>query len=176
MSRKSLTEVAFSLINLARTGWMLRGIPGSLAETVAEHSFMSALICMELSEDVKDLDVEKMAVYALLHDLGEAFIGDVVKNFSSSVGETKERIELESVEKGIENELAKKLYGEYSQQQSREAKMAKLCNYIATYIMGLRYREMGFRVDDIIENTKKEIEDFSRELGVWEAVKRRYSL
>jgi Predicted hydrolases of HD superfamily len=89
MSRKSLTDVAFSLINLARTGWMLRGIPGSLAETVAEHSFMSALICMELSEDVKDLDVEKMAIYALLHDLGEAFIGDVVKNFSSSVGETK---------------------------------------------------------------------------------------
>jgi putative hydrolase of HD superfamily len=34
----------------------------------------------------------------------------------------------------------------------------------------------GFKVDDIVENTRKEMEEFSRELGTWEAVKRRYTL
>jgi putative hydrolase of HD superfamily len=34
----------------------------------------------------------------------------------------------------------------------------------------------GFKADDIVENTRKEMEGFSRELGTWEAVKRRCTL
>jgi len=174
MNRRRLVEAATSLLNLARTGWMLRGVPGSLAETVAEHSFLTAFICLELADDVQVGDVGKLAVYGLLHDLGEAFIGDIVKNFESRIGEVKDHIELDSVEKGIESEVVKRFYQHYALQQDFEANMAKLCNYIATYLIGLKYKKMGFNVDDIVENTKREIEEFSRRLGIWDIVKKRY--
>jgi len=34
----------------------------------------------------------------------------------------------------------------------------------------------GFKADNMVENTRKEMEEFSRELGTWETVKRRYTL
>lgn len=169
-----LVSAARALISLARSGWMLRGVPGSLAETVAEHSFMSAFICLELADRVGVADPGKLTAYTLIHDLGEVFIGDVVKNLSSRIGELKNRIELGFVEGEVENGLVRRLYREYAEQRNMESRMAKLCNYIATYLVGLEYKRMGFKVDDILDSTRREIEKLSEELGIEHLVKERF--
>jgi len=172
--RGDLISAARVLLSLARSGWMLRGVPGSLAETVAEHSFMTAFVCLELAEKIGAADSGRLIAYALVHDLGEVFVGDVVKDFSSRIGELKNRIELSFVESEVGNELVKKLYREYAEQQNLESRMARLCNHIATYLVALEYKRLGFEVDDILESARKEAEELSEELGVGRLVREKF--
>ncbi|MFN4046079.1 MAG: HD domain-containing protein, partial [Acidilobaceae archaeon] len=76
-----LGEVLAALTSLARTGWMLRGVPHSLAENVAEHLFVSAIIAYEIAVEASKrglpVNPEKAAAVALVHDLAEALIGDI---------------------------------------------------------------------------------------------------
>jgi putative hydrolase of HD superfamily len=59
-----------------RTGWALRGVAD--AESVADHSFGVALVCLILAELVdQSIDRAKLLTIALLHDLPESVIGDL---------------------------------------------------------------------------------------------------
>jgi len=50
---------------------------GSGSETVAEHSFMTAMICFVISRIESGLDTEKLITMAMIHDLPEARTGDL---------------------------------------------------------------------------------------------------
>jgi Predicted hydrolases of HD superfamily len=69
--------------NLVRTGWMQRGVPPALGETVASHSFEAAVIAYLISEELKEIGVnvnpEHATVIALFHDIGESVLGDLPK-------------------------------------------------------------------------------------------------
>ena len=68
---------ALSLKNLARTGWVLRG---AARESVAEHTYGTAIVALVLArmEKLKASDEAALVRIALLHDLHEARIGDLV--------------------------------------------------------------------------------------------------
>jgi len=159
------------LLNIVRSGWLLRGVPSSIAETVAEHTFLTAYICIELSRNIKDVDVGKVVLYSLVHDIGEAFIGDIVKPVSMRLGELKEYIEEDYVVSNIDNELIIELYKRYTRQVDFEAKLTRLCNHISTLLMGIEYKGLGYKVNDIIDNTYNEIERISEELNIKDTVK-----
>jgi len=149
---------------------MLRGVPRYLAESIAEHSFLSSYICLDIGSRI-GVDLGKLILYTIVHDIGEAFTGDIVKVFSSEVGDRKKVIELRLVEEGIDSDTIKKLYISYTNQDDVESKVAKLCNYIATYVKGLEYKSLGFDVADIIDGVEKEIERASKELGIDDTIK-----
>lgn len=46
-------------------------------ESVAEHSWRLALMAMLLSDKFSDIDMNKVIKMCLIHDLGEAFTGDI---------------------------------------------------------------------------------------------------
>lgn len=46
-------------------------------ESVAEHSWRLALMAMLLEDEFSDLDMNKVIKMSLIHDLGEAFTGDI---------------------------------------------------------------------------------------------------
>ncbi len=159
------------LLNVVRTGWLLRGVPIPLAETVAEHSFLTAHVCLELSSKIKGVDVSKAILYSLIHDLGEAFTGDLVKPIMKKYAQLIDQLVLDIVSENIDNPLIVELYRRFSLQTDVEAKLAKLCNYIATVIIGAEYKSLGYEVDDIIANTCGEIKEISTVLGVEKEVK-----
>ena len=65
------------LKQLYRQGWLQRGIPESLCESVAEHSFSMALLALLLMDQVSpELDRQQVLLMALIHDLGEIYAGD----------------------------------------------------------------------------------------------------
>ena len=167
---KNTVSIAKSLISTARSGWMLRGVPRYLAESIAEHSFLSSYICLDIGSRI-NVNLGKLILYTIVHDIGEAFTGDIVKVFSSEVGDRKKVIELRLVEEGIDSDTIKKLYISYTNQDDVESKVAKLCNYIATYVKGLEYKSLGFDVADIIDGVEKEIEKASKELGIDDTIK-----
>ena len=60
-----------------RKGWLERGLPPARCESVAEHSFGNAMLCLLLAQQAPNLNVEKILRMALIHDLGEVYVGDL---------------------------------------------------------------------------------------------------
>jgi putative hydrolases of HD superfamily len=65
------------LKHLYRQGWLRRGLPPERCETVAEHTFATALLVMLLCDAAyPGLDCGRALRMALIHDLGEVYAGD----------------------------------------------------------------------------------------------------
>jgi putative hydrolase of HD superfamily len=73
------------LKSLKRAGWIDRGVPVELAESVAEHSFQTALIAWLAASDDPTLDRDRVLKLALVHDLPEALVGDMTPYHSNDV-------------------------------------------------------------------------------------------
>ncbi|MEM2608660.1 MAG: HD domain-containing protein [Thermoproteota archaeon] len=134
---------------LRRTGWMQLGVPD--AETVAGHSFEAAILAVELAPIV-GANPEKTATLALVHDLPEAVMGDIPKWTSSRItrNDTEAAMEIES--NNIVNLILEFLKGE-----TKEAKVAKLCDLLSTNIQAKRYLKIGYSVTRVEEETKRQI-------------------
>lgn len=70
---KFLVEVS-RIKSLQRTGWVWLGVKNP--ETVAEHSFRTAVMAWMLGRGT-GLDLERVIELALIHDIGEAYAGDL---------------------------------------------------------------------------------------------------
>jgi putative hydrolase of HD superfamily len=66
-----------------RTGWLDRGVPPSDAESVADHSFRTAILAWLAAGD--ELDRDKVLKLALIHDLAEAITGDLTPYDAASI-------------------------------------------------------------------------------------------
>ncbi|KAB8331833.1 HD domain-containing protein [Scytonema tolypothrichoides VB-61278] len=65
------------LKHLYRQGWLRHGIEKKYCESVAEHSFCVALLALFLADEYHiELDKTKVIRMALIHDLGEVYVGD----------------------------------------------------------------------------------------------------
>ncbi len=150
-----LPDVIVALNSLSRTGWMLRGVPSSLAESVSQHSFASALIAAEVASSA-GLDPFKAAFIALVHDIGESVIGDISR--SADIKEEKEAAERRAIE-GLDISLIKASAIEYSEGKTPEAQAAKVGDLVSTMLQGRYYEALGFKVSDIVTSSCKEARD-----------------
>ncbi|MFQ5831717.1 MAG: HD family hydrolase [Candidatus Thorarchaeota archaeon] len=69
------------LKSLQRAGWATAGVDCLVFESVAEHSYGTALISLllakKLEEEGKEIDLGETLAMAILHDLGEAVVSDI---------------------------------------------------------------------------------------------------
>ncbi|MGB9631419.1 MAG: HD domain-containing protein [Candidatus Methanodesulfokora sp.] len=144
-----LTEAIQALKSVSRTGWMQHGL--KLAESIAEHSFESALLALELAS-AAGINAEKAAALALVHDVPEAIMGDMPKWTSERV----RRVDAEAIRE-IESVKIAELFREFEEGRSNEAKIARLCDLLATNLQAKRYMKQGYNVVDIEEKTRNEI-------------------
>ena len=85
------------LKRLFRQGWLRRGVPREVCESVADHSFGVTVLALWLARaDFPELDADKAVRMALLHELGEIYAGDIIPGDGVSASE-KNRLEGESV-------------------------------------------------------------------------------
>lgn len=156
MNKVDLNRIS-NLKYVVRSGWIIRGVPNALAETVAGHTFEVTLISMYLADELRkcaEIDVEKILKMSLIHDIPEVVIGDVVKLVKSKVPELFNNIELEAMsELGLSNYA--NLMEELNKGLTPEAKLVKLSDLTATYLQGTRYLKTGHEeVREIITNTR----------------------
>ncbi len=74
---KQITNLLFEariLKDIVRSGYAFLGTG---RETIAEHSFMTAFICLALAKMEPNTNLEKVLAMAIVHDLAEARTGDL---------------------------------------------------------------------------------------------------
>jgi len=112
------------LKRLYRQGWLKRGVPTNICESVAEHSFGTALLGLLLTAgpSVREapaassarpvpaspvepagpgLDPVKVVLLALIHEMGESYAGDITPVDGVSK-EEKRRLERSAIERSLE--------------------------------------------------------------------------
>lgn len=145
-----LLEAYFELHHLKhlyRQGWLRVGIPPERCESVAEHSFYVALLCLFLADGYfPEADASKLVRLALLHDVGEARAGDITPHDGVS-REEKLRRERAAVEhlfstlpRGADY-LA--LWEEYEQGTSFEARLVRQVDRLEMGLQATVYEHQG---------------------------------
>jgi putative hydrolase of HD superfamily len=95
------------LKRLYRQGWLKRGLPEGLCESVAEHSFGTALLALLLAGKAGEggefgkLDSSRAALLALVHEMGESYAGDITPVDGVS-REEKEALERNAILRALE--------------------------------------------------------------------------
>ncbi len=112
------------LKNNTRHSWTSTG----RHESVAEHSWRLTLMAFFARDEFPELDMEKVQRMCLVHDIGEAFTGDVPSFEKTEADEETERAQLagwvESLPAPYRTELAA-LYAEMDALATPEAKLYK---------------------------------------------------
>ncbi|RLG75304.1 MAG: phosphohydrolase [Thermoprotei archaeon] len=162
MNVNSILKAINAIKNTPRTGWILRGVPAPIAESIAEHmyeaAFLSIILYSELAKRGVKIDLGETVLITILHDVPEAYTGDIIKAIKDKIPYTEE-IELSFVEEKIKVPIIVNLIKEYIEKRSVEAVLAKLAETLSTYVQAKRYVKMGYHnVKEIMDNTEKEIE------------------
>ena len=110
---------------------------GGRHESVAEHSWRLALMAYWLRDDFPDLDVDRVIRMCLIHDLGEAFTGDIPSFLKTSADEAREDDLLSAWVRTLPEPFAGEmaaLYLEMAQRQTPEAKLYKALDNLEAVI------------------------------------------
>jgi putative hydrolase of HD superfamily len=163
MDLQKFFETALRLKDVKREGWIERGVKGP--ESSAEHSFMVALMVLVFGKGRK-IDMEKALKIAIIHDLPEAIVGDIISKDNWEKGGQMWDREKQEKERPAVKELSSlsgsgemlELWEEFESQKTPEAKFLKELDRLATILQALEYHKKG--------NFKKPLQGFWDGKGV----------
>ena len=101
---------------------------GGRHESVAEHSWRLALMAYWVSDEFPELDLNRVIKMCLIHDLGEAFTGDIPTFRKTQADEDREASLLSNWVRSLPEPYASDmtaLYAEMDALSSQEAKLYK---------------------------------------------------
>lgn len=121
---------------LPRQGFIALGFKRNEADSVAAHSFTTALLGYFLAKQLKkeglNLDCDKVLKMGLVHDIGETIVGDVgtfVKGMAGGVFKNIEEEGVKALVAGLDSEREIiNLVSEYNGRQSLEARVVKVAD------------------------------------------------
>lgn len=130
------------LKDLRRFGWLQRQV--TQPESVAGHSFAVGVLAV-LAARARGLDPGRAALLALLHDLPEALIGDLVPGELSR--EEKHRREAEAIDQLDQLAEARgwlvRCWREYEEGASPEAQLVRSADLADAVLQGAAYARQG---------------------------------
>lgn len=151
-------------------------------ESVAEHSWRLALMAMLLSGEFPELDMDRVIRMCLIHDLGEAFTGDIPTFEKTDADSRREDALFSRWLEGLPLEIRGQwqgLWREWEDQETVEARLAKALDRleaviqhdesdIATwlpleYSLQLTYGAENVREFPCLRELKNEIDCWTRE-------------
>lgn len=110
---------------------------GGRHESVAEHSWRMTLMAYFLKEEFPEADMDKVIRMCLIHDLGEAFTGDIPTFLKTEADEEKEENLLYSWVKTLPDGFAQEmraLYEEMAERKTLEGKIYKALDRLEAVI------------------------------------------
>ena len=179
---KNLLEfylLATELKDKIRRGWKIWNIDRERVESVAEHIYGTCILSISIDSEFElDIDIYKVVMMIVLHEIEEIKIGDLTP-FDKVTKEEKRKLGKQAVEE-ILNTLNKKvqyieLIEEFENMKTKESIFAKMCDKLESDIQCKLYCEehcldvnksenksiLGDeRIQKLIENGSKTISDF----------------
>ncbi len=142
------------LKRVQRSGWWLAGV--EQAESVAEHSFRTAVIAYFLAE-MEGADPEKTAAMALFHDVAETRVGDLHRIGKAyvdwpAVGKKVQEDQLEWLPPKLRERLGR-LHEETRARTTLEARLAKDADRLECLFQAREYAAVGYDVDEWIRSS-----------------------
>lgn len=155
------------LKHLYRQGWLRRGLPPERCETVAEHTYATALLVMLLCDAVyHELDSGRALQLALIHDLGEVYAGDLTPA-DGVTGAEKHRLEKDGIARilgglpGGERYLA--LWDEFEAGKTPEARLVRQVDRLEMALQAAVYerlpQELPLELSEFYESARQDLHD-----------------
>jgi putative hydrolase of HD superfamily len=151
------------LKHLYRQGWLQRGIPKSLCESVAEHSFSTALLALLLMDQISPvLDRQQVLLMALIHDLGEIYAGDFTPQ-DGMPGDEKHALEAKAFQQVFGGLTGGQRYidvwRDYERGESPEAHFVKQVDRLEMALQASVYARRGFPdMGDFFDSARKALD------------------
>jgi putative hydrolases of HD superfamily len=180
-----LFTLAGNLKRLKRQGWIDRGV--DQPESVSDHSWRLALMSLLLASRDTELDAERAARLALVHDLPEVITGDItpfddrletdeadrsalfhsLPEYSEAADRSKtdaERAAIHRLTSGLSPELSALLidaWEEYEAGQTREARLVRQLDKLETWLQALEYQQLqpGLIIESFRKGTDRDVAD-----------------
>jgi len=99
---------------------------GGRHESVAEHSWRLALMAYFVRDEFPDADMDKVIRMCLIHDLGEAFTGDIPSFLKTKADEDREEELLSAWVAGLPSPYGEEMAALYAEMERRETLEAKI--------------------------------------------------
>jgi len=151
---------AIKLKEIMRRGWLQKGL--SSAESVADHTYGVCILSL-LFATIYKLNVPKVLIMALIHDIPEINIGDItpLDNFPSGKKQILEEDEAKKIFSNIDdsNELFN-LWMEFEYQLSEEGKLVKQIDKLEVAFQSFIYqKEKNINFDDFYSSVAECIDN-----------------
>ena len=101
---------------------------GGRRESVAEHCWRVAVMAILMRDEFPDVDMNKVIRMCLLHDMGEAFTGDIPAFVKTDVDERRERSLLDDWICGLPEPYRAELRLLYEELEARDTAEARICH------------------------------------------------
>ncbi|MEG0480605.1 MAG: HD domain-containing protein [Clostridium sp.] len=95
-------------------------------ESVAEHSWMMTLMAYFMKDEFPEVNMDKVIKMCIIHDLGEAFTGDIPTFEKTEVDEKTEENLLYSWVNSLPDQYAKEMISLYEEMAERKTKEAQI--------------------------------------------------
>lgn len=99
---------------------------GGRRESVAEHSWRITLMAYWVSDEFPEADLEKLMKMCLIHDLGEAFTGDIPTFDKTEADEQKEGVLLNEWVRSLPQPFADEMQALYQEMEERKTLEARI--------------------------------------------------
>ena len=99
---------------------------GGRRESVAEHSWRAALMAFFLKDSFPEADMDRVIRMCLIHDLGEAFTGDIPTFRKTAADEVREAQLLDEWVSALPSPCREEMTALFAEMEARESLEAKI--------------------------------------------------
>lgn len=150
MNKKIESTIEFYLLatklkEVIRSGWKVWHIHRERVESVAEHIYGTCILAIAIdSEFSMNIDLQKVILMLVIHELEEIKIGDLTP-FDKATAEERRILGRKAVQEVLSHLTKKEEYlaliEEFEQMQTKEALFAKMCDKLEADIQSKIYCE-----------------------------------
>lgn len=149
---------ALALKQVDRAGWVREGLPHP--ESVAAHSWGVSWLVLALAPPA--LDRGRMLTYAVLHDLAEAWTGDVTPHDGMPTAQkhARERSAMQALTERLGRPDLLATWEAYERQDDEEARFVRQLDRIDMALQARRYaRDHGLNAAPFLESARGVLSD-----------------
>ena len=145
-------QKVLALKTIHRQGWK-ENLQINSPESVADHSYSVSAMSMILS-DLEGLNTEKIIKMAILHDLAESIIGDIIPGkIKNDKKITKENEAMKKILSDLPNKITEsylKIWDEYQNNSSQEANLLHDIDKLEMAFQAKFYQESGISKEKLV--------------------------